>query len=60
MAPGRRGWEPGRPTGGCRGGAAALSVGAPTLAQLLTPLPSSLSHLTRHPQGGPGAPWEPR
>lgn len=38
MAPGRRGCEPGRPTGGCGGGVAALSVGAPTLAQLL-PLP---------------------
>lgn len=60
MVPGRRGWEPGSPTGGCRGGVAALSVGTPTLAQLLPPLPSSLSHLTRHPQGGPGAPWEPR
>lgn len=60
MVPGRRGWEPGRPTGGCRWGVAALSGGAPTPAQLLPPLPTSLSHLTRHPQGGPGAPWEPR
>lgn len=60
MAPGRRGWELGRPTGGCGGGVAALSVGAPTPAQFLTPLPSSVSHLTRHPQGGPRAPWEPR
>lgn len=60
MAPGRRGWEPGRPTGGCGGGVAALSVDASTPAQLLPPFPFSLSHLTRHPQGGPGAPWEPR
>lgn len=39
---------------------AALSMGDRTAARLLSPLPSSLSHLTRHPQGGPGAPWEPR
>lgn len=39
MAPGRRGWEPGRPTAGCGGVVVALSVGATTLAHLLPPTP---------------------
>lgn len=55
MVPGRRGWEPGRPTGGCGWGVAALSGGAPTPAQLLPPshIPLSPDSASAGWAGGP-------